>query len=353
MLTFLEFYQTLMGFVNFRLYNEINLSYPPKIESVDGSITFDKVAAKFGDADAAADADEADAALDEFKSAAAKQGEEGANDDDDDLRKIQQVSNEASTLRNLFSKCVFFISRETPRYALEFMIRSCGGQVSWDESVAPNPPFPETDERITHQISDRPKINNRVLSRTYIQPQWVADCINARKLLRTSLYEPGVQLPPHLSPFVEPKEGDYVPEGIPSEDEGEKESEETKAKAEAPEDEEEVYERELKAEASGIPFSEYQEKKASEQAEEEEESGEKKPKKAAATKPKKRTAEEIEAEEEEQQKEMAAQMLSNKQRKLYKSIKMSRERKSEETAKLERKKRQIEERKKKNNNKQN
>lgn len=341
-MTFLEFYQTLMGFVNFRLYNEINLSYPPKIESLDGSISFDKVAAKFGDADSAAvDADEADAALNEFKSAAKEGGENGEGDADDDLRKIQQVSNEASTLRNLFSKCVFFISRETPRYALEFMIRSCGGQVSWDESVAPNPPFPETDERITHQISDRPKINNRILSRTYIQPQWIADCINARKLLRTSLYEPGVQLPPHLSPFVEAKEGDYVPEGIPSEDEDENEVQ-NQAKAAVPEDEEEVYERELKAEASGVSFNEYQEKKASEEAEEEE--TEEKPKKAS--KPKKRTAEEIEAEEEEQQKEMAAQMLSNKQRKLYKSIKMSRERKSEETAKLERKKRQIEEKKK-------
>lgn len=32
MLTFLEFYQTLVGFVNFKLYSDINSVYPPKID---------------------------------------------------------------------------------------------------------------------------------------------------------------------------------------------------------------------------------------------------------------------------------------------------------------------------------
>ena len=30
MLTFLEFYTTMLGFVNFKLYNDLNLFYPPK-----------------------------------------------------------------------------------------------------------------------------------------------------------------------------------------------------------------------------------------------------------------------------------------------------------------------------------
>ncbi|RCH90310.1 mRNA-binding ribosome synthesis protein, partial [Rhizopus azygosporus] len=127
---------------------------------------------------------------------------------------IQAASNEAAELQSLFEGQKFFLSRETPRYALEFMIRSCGGQVSWDPSVGVNPPFAESDETINYQITDRPSVRNRVLSRKYVQPQWVADCINARKILKPSLYEPGAELPAHLSPFVEARAGDYVPKAV-------------------------------------------------------------------------------------------------------------------------------------------
>ena len=44
-----------------------------------------------------------------------------------------------------------------------------------------------------------------------MQPQWVFDCVNYRKLLPVEDYFPGVELPPHLSPFVQEEEGDYIP----------------------------------------------------------------------------------------------------------------------------------------------
>lgn len=39
MATFTEFYTTLLGFVNFRLYQSINLHYPPKVGSQPGSFS--------------------------------------------------------------------------------------------------------------------------------------------------------------------------------------------------------------------------------------------------------------------------------------------------------------------------
>ncbi|ORZ05791.1 Pescadillo N-terminus-domain-containing protein [Absidia repens] len=334
MTTFLDFYITLMGFVNYRLYNELNMSYPPVLGK--DSFQLDKSAIDSKKADIGED-DDGTAALDEFKSTAPAGSNTGDEDEEQGatvtLQQIQDASNEVQSLQQLFKNHTFFLSRETPRYALEFMIRACGGQVSWDASVGGVPPFPETDERITIQVCDRPKVNNRVLSRTYIQPQWIADCVNSRKMIKASLYEPGQLLPPHLSPFVEAKEGDYVPttgleeqeSDVEEEEEEEEENQETLATSATSGDAQiDDYEKELKAEAAGVTFSEYKG----------DDSAAVKTKKAS----KKRTAEDIEKDE---QKEMATVMMSNKQRKLYNRMQESNKKKSDETAKLERKKKAL------------
>ncbi|CAO3643171.1 unnamed protein product [Cunninghamella blakesleeana] len=329
MTTFLEFYTTLMGFVNFRLYNELNMTYPPNLEKdafkLDSGLTDNDKIASNNDNN---NDDSND--LDEFNTEDNKDGDKIESGAAITLKQIQEASSEVHSLQKLFSNHVFFLSRETPRYALEFMIRSCGGEVSWDSIVGGNPPFSESDDRITVQVCDRPKVNNRVLSRTYVQPQWIADSLNARKLIKSSLYAPGELLPPHLSPFVEAKEGDYVPTaGIESESEDNEEVEEVEEQEANDEDE---YERDLKAEAEGVTFSEANtdSKDKGDQIEKKE------------LKKKKRTEAEI---EEEDQKEMATVMMSKKKRKLYNRMQVSNQKKVDAVEKLQRKKKALESKK--------
>ena len=55
------------------------------------------------------------------------------------------------------------------REVLVFLIRGFGGEVSWDATLAVGATYPEADSKITHQIVDRPAIQNQVLTRTYVQ----------------------------------------------------------------------------------------------------------------------------------------------------------------------------------------
>lgn len=134
----------------------------------------------------------------------------------------------------LFANLTFFLSRETPRQPLEFLLRAFGcKRIGWD-AVLGDGAFThnELDPSITHQIVDRPpiqletedgeeagdnqtaqrlKAGFRVPGRIYIQPQWVWDSVNDEELKRPDLYAPGAQLPPHLSPFVKKVRGQYDP----------------------------------------------------------------------------------------------------------------------------------------------
>ncbi|XP_041059086.1 pescadillo isoform X2 [Carcharodon carcharias] len=113
--------------------------------------------------------------------------------------------------KKLFEGMKFFLNREVPRESLAFVIRCFGGMASWDKSLCIGAAYPVTDETITHQIVDRPNLDKQFINRYYIQPQWIFDCVNAKTLLPVEDYFLGVTLPPHLSPFVEEKDGDYIP----------------------------------------------------------------------------------------------------------------------------------------------
>jgi pescadillo protein len=226
MLNFLELYTNLMKFVNFKLYKDIGLQYPPPSESAD--LPF------FGFNSQALNGIQ--------QTVQAKiNGEHSMNKDDvnvqsEQWKQIIAKEEEHKKLKELFKNFVFYVSREVPREVFEMIITSCGGLYGDD---ADNSTIKENDERITHYIVDRPAENIELKkNKEYVQPQWVFDCVNSKKILPVSNYAPGKKLPPHVSPFYEIKEdGSYAFEG---EDEYRNDVEkEEKERKEAVKDEEE------------------------------------------------------------------------------------------------------------------
>ncbi|GAA5832634.1 hypothetical protein JCM11251_001393 [Rhodosporidiobolus azoricus] len=269
MLTFLELYQTLLGFAFFKLYTDINLVYPPKLDAVldeNGAgigallleeagargLVVDRTAEELAAADAAGEdgvkvekkrvyAKDVRAQIKEIEKAQADtglaapaEGEEadsaaataaGAADDvaleldvfptlsggdsSDPTTTVTQPS-ELTAKTDLFAPYFFYLSREVTRPTLEFVIRSFGGRVGWDAVLGAGSPYKEDDPRITHHILDRPVIPSAAAAypgkRAFVQPQWVVDCVNKKTLLPTEDYKPGAVLPPHLSPFVDEDE---------------------------------------------------------------------------------------------------------------------------------------------------
>ncbi|XP_077163376.1 pescadillo homolog isoform X1 [Paroedura picta] len=218
MATFTEFYTTLLGFVNFRLYQSLNLYYPPKIEgqaavelkpeegepyALDSESYMEKLSALSASlARVVAPNPEDEAKVDEFPL-------EGETTEQEEARQKEQEALEQQ--KKLFEGLRFFLNREVPREPLAFVIRCFGGTASWDRSVCIGATYDVTDPAITHQIVDRPTIEKQVIGRYYVQPQWVFDSVNARLCLPVADYFVGVTLPPHLSPFVTEKDGDYIP----------------------------------------------------------------------------------------------------------------------------------------------
>lgn len=446
MATFVEFYTTLLGFVNFRLYSSIGLRYPPKFDTRSDEngaelAAFTLEGRSVGDVPKALEASKAQSNGNSNKEVSKelqakvdkvikKAGLDQSTDEEmvettdeptDAIDHFEPAAPEADTLPQpamsgneagaLFAPFVFYISREAPKAPLEFILRSFGcKRVGW-ASVLGDGAFThdESDPRITHQIVDRPQLPQeslpaipaadekavqkvqpgaRIPGRTYIQPQWVWDCINEGKLLRADLYAPGATLPPHLSPWVKATRGAYDPrasladqededeaeiaaeasdsdeemEDEPAtddkpaiaeeseeesvdggmdvagtdDDESEEESEEDEdfggfdeeAASEAEDDDEAArtqHQKELEAEAAGLPFT------ASAAADEAAKKKSSKSKKVAA---KKRS----EDEELERQK----MMMSRKKRKLLEKMMYSNKKTADESAKLRSKRRKLE-----------
>ena len=261
MLTFLELYQTLLGFVFFKLYTDAGLVYPPpldtkkdegaagvgafslqeakdsrpattsksKIVEVDGKRISSKDVRQTIKSITASSADDADVQMPSVDaSPAADEDEEFVEDTTEEnpedapsapalttaaLPTLKTLSTlPQSTSSKLFAPYTFWLSRETSRPIFEFIVRAFGGRIGWPATSGSGSPFDEADEAITHVIIDRPVVQRegeseadreRRLRRKHVQPQWVVDCVNAGKILLEDLYAQGQTLPPHLSPFGE------------------------------------------------------------------------------------------------------------------------------------------------------
>lgn len=284
--TFVEFYTTLLGFVNFRLYTSIGLVYPPrfnvKSDEKGGELNAFVLEGKGVDEPTSIEAVQTDQAAEPNPDIQGRidamdlptndpsstpdqqpdpsDGDHEASDTNatvdtftpiaPDADVLPQPSQPTSDLALLFAPLSLFLSRETPRHPLEFLLRAFGcKRISWDAVLGDGAyTHNEFDPSITHQVVDRPplapvngngneipdaaKTGGRMPGRTYIQPQWVWDCVNEGRLLRPDLYAPGATLPPHLSPWVKPTKGAYDPSAPLAEQEREGEAQEALLQAE-------------------------------------------------------------------------------------------------------------------------
>jgi len=308
MLSFLEFYQALVGFVNCHLYTSNGMKYPPTLHPIDDtldSMAVDSIekrevekqakemtkkqlkeARKMNDAMTAAleaikdieeeadDVANADLVVDDVAGGATGAADAAGVPHTADEEEVFSGDPALDVFRPrgglLFSGLHFNLSREVPYASLEFVIRSLGGRVTIGHQAG---------DTITHEVVDRPlkSGNHLYLDREYVQPQWVYDSVNAGILLPVEEYAPGKKLPPHLSPFVDDESEGYIPEqrehlnqlirraqgkSLPEDLEEAKEDDEAGSGEESEEDEEN-YEQKLleeeKGEAQGESSEEFEE----------------------------------------------------------------------------------------------
>uniref|UniRef100_A0A663DV14 Pescadillo homolog n=1 Tax=Aquila chrysaetos chrysaetos TaxID=223781 RepID=A0A663DV14_AQUCH len=316
MATFTEFYTTLLGFVNFRLYHSLNLLYPPKIDgqadvelkpaegkeyAMDSESYLEKLSALSASlARVVAPTHEDEVEMDEFPV-------EGETAEQMDARKKEQEALEKH--KKLFEGLRFFLNREVPREPLAFIIRYVVGRLSLGRPATPCLPPP-----VTLRVPP---------------PQWVFDSVNAKLCLPVADYFPGVLLPPHLSPFVTEQEGDYVPpEKLKllamqrGENPGDSEEEEEEEEEEEDENDKEEEEEEDESEKE-------EEMKLKKMEEQKTQSN-----KVTAGKLRLEDKQRLEQEQQSEEKRLAIMMMKKREKYLYKKIMFGKKRKVREANKL-------------------
>ncbi|KAH1000159.1 hypothetical protein HUJ04_000086 [Dendroctonus ponderosae] len=173
MSTFVEFYNVLLGFTNFRLYHELGLQYPPRF-------TRAQTESERALVDEEAFVAERVCALSLPMLGARAPLDEDPDAGLEDAERLQR-------LQNLFRGLKFFINREVPREPFVFVVRSFGGEVSWDSALFVGATFDESDESITHQIVDRPSIDKNTSFSECLKPEEACTSMNFVLLSSSSL----------------------------------------------------------------------------------------------------------------------------------------------------------------------
>ncbi|KAI0274708.1 Pescadillo N-terminus-domain-containing protein [Gloeopeniophorella convolvens] len=392
MLTFLELYQTLLGFVFFKLYTDVGLVYPPPLDAhkqdtgagIDAFILEEKRRERQSSDPLSPHTAEAEgkkvsskAVRQAIKALAASgiseavpengvPAEEGHDQKEEEFVSRPSASNPEGTTElptlhslsslpqnrttNIFAPYTFFLSRETSRPIFEFIVRCFGGRIGWPSTSGSGSILDEADESITHVIIDRPAVQrqdetdaerSRRQRRKYVQPQWVVDCINSGKILLEEPYSQGKILPPHLSPFGD-REGAYDPRVGIDEDAAMNDAEGGDESAEdGSDDAKSVSEHATEEPLEAVIQAARSDPAVARAAELEAEAGgmdygtfekriAKSPKKSARS-----------SETNDSVEDMNKMMLSNKQRKLYEKIKYSERKRQAENAKLEERRKSL------------
>ncbi|PSN36784.1 Pescadillo [Blattella germanica] len=181
------------------------------------------------------------------------------------------------------------------------------------------------------------------VKKSYVQPQWVFDSVNARELLPPQKYFLGADLPPHLSPFIDKTLDRYIP---PEEKEFDDPS---LANNNPVNDEDEDEEEEMKEEKQKVVEMDHEEEEEEEDEEEEDDDDEpenlrKKKKKAMSVSIGAVTREDPGEKRRQnyQEHKLREKMIKNKHRNLYRSMMKGRQKREKEAWLLGKKRKVIE-----------
>ena len=164
---FVEFYTTVLGFVNFRLFNSLNLHYPPTLATSSGELEItssscldilEGVVISIYSPEPTAEQEDRVMALNQalartlVEPDAVELDKIEVEEGGEAMEAARAEAEARERQGKLFNGLRFFLGREVPREPLVFMVRAVGGEVSWDATVAPGATFASNDPTITHQV---------------------------------------------------------------------------------------------------------------------------------------------------------------------------------------------------------